>query len=258
MAIIVSIVNHKGGVSKTTSVVNLAAGLSMLGKRTLVVDLDTQMNLTHSLIGDLEENELSIAEVILSDKIQPSSAIRKTSIAGVDIIPAGETMVDLDLKLQSAFGRESLLKRALSKISEDAYDFILLDNQPHLGLTTVNSLVASHKFMVPVSAEYLPMVGVRNLIRTIDQIRPLNPSIENLGYLLTMVDRRESISGDVENILRENFGKEVFDTVIRVNTKLKACPQKRQTIFNVESPKGKGYTDYLSATKELLKRAGCN
>ncbi len=258
MTTIVSIINHKGGVSKTTSVVNLAAGLVMLGKKVLVIDLDTQMNLTHSLIGDINENEPSIAEAILNDKRPLKEFIKPTATKGMDIIPSGESMVDLDLKLQSAFGRESLLKRTLSKPEIKAYDFVLLDNQPHLGLTTVNSLVASHKYIVPVSSEYLPMVGLRNLIRTIEQIKPLNPDIENLGYLLTMVDRREGISSDVENILRENFGEDVFKTVIRINTKLKACPQKRQTIFQAETAKGKGYSDYLNATKELLKRLGKN
>jgi chromosome partitioning protein len=253
---IISVINHKGGVSKTTSVVNLAAGLAMQGNKVLVVDLDTQMNLTHSLIGDIGEEELSIAEAILNDKISLASVIRKTSVDNLHIIPSGESMVDLDLKLQSAFGRESLLKRTLSKPEVAEYDFVILDNQPHLGLTTVNSLVASHHYMVPVSAEYLPLVGLRNLIKTIDQIRPLNPAIGNIGYLLTMVDRREGISGDVEKILRNNFQDDVFKTVIRINTKLKACPQKRQTIFQAETPKGKGYSDYLNATKELLQRLG--
>ena len=253
--IIISVINHKGGVSKTTSVVNLSAGLALLGMKVLVVDLDTQMNLTHSLIGDIGENDLSISEVILDDKISLKNVIRETLVENVHIIPSGESMVNLDLKLQSAFGRESLLKRTLSKPEANNYDFILLDNQPHLGLTTVNSLVASHKYMVPVSTEYLPMVGIRN-IKTIELIKPVNPSISNLGYLLTMVDRREGISGDVEKILRDNFKEQVFQTVIRINTKLKACPQKRQTIFQVESPKGKGYSDYLNATKELLKRLG--
>jgi len=256
MTTIVSVINHKGGVSKTTSVVNLAAGLAMLGKKVLVIDLDTQMNLTHSLIGDIGENELSIAEAILNDKLPLKDVIRHTSTMDVDIIPSGESMIDLDLKLQSAFGREMLLKRTLSRPEVKEYDFVILDNQPHLGLTTVNSLVASHKYIVPVSTEYLPMVGLRNLIKTIDQIKPLNPEIGNLGYLLTMVDRREGISGDVEKILRENFGEDVFKTVIRINTKLKACPQKRQTIFQAEPPKGKGYSDYMNATKELLKRLG--
>jgi chromosome partitioning protein len=254
--LIISVINHKGGVSKTTTVVNLAAGMAMMGKRVLVVDLDTQMNLTHSLIGDIGEDEPSITEAILNDKLPLRTVIRKTGIENVDIIPSGESMVDLDIKLQSAFGREMLLKRTLNKPEPRGYDFVLLDNQPHLGLTTVNSLVASHKYLVPVSAEYLPLVGLRNLIRTIEQIRPLNPEISNLGYLITMVDRRESISGEVEKILRDNFGKDVFETVIRINTKLKACPQKRQTIFQAEGIKGKGYSDYLNATKETLERLG--
>lgn len=107
---------------------------------------------------------------------------------------------------------------------------------------------------MPVSAEYLPLVGIRHLIKTIELIKPSNPSISNLGSLLTMVNRRESISSDVENILRDTFPGDMFENVIRVNTKLKACPQKRQTIFQAENSKGKGHFDYLNATKELLHR----
>lgn len=116
-------------------------------------------------------------------------------------------MVDLDLQLHSALGRENKLKNILKKEHVSDYDFILIDNQPHIGLTTVNSLIASDFYLVPVSAEYLPLVGIRHLIKTIDQVKVLNSSIRNLGYLLTMVDRREGISGDVEKILRESFPK---------------------------------------------------
>lgn len=253
---VISIINHKGGVGKTTTTVNLAAGLAKLGKKVLAIDLDTQMNLTHSLIGDLAEDELNVTEAIQNENVSLSSIIRQTQIKGLDIAPSGESMIDLELKLQSAYGRESKLKSALERDNLLDYDFILIDNQPHIGLTTVNSLIASHFYLVPVSTEYLPMVGIKNLIKTIDQIKPLNRSIRNLGYLLTMVDRREGISGDVEHVLRNTFKDEVFENVIRVNTKLKACPQKRQTIFQAETPKGKGHSDYLGVTKEILQRIG--
>ena len=114
----------------------------------------------------------------------------------------------------------------------------------------------SKYYLTPVSAEYLPLVGIKHLINVIEQVRPLNTTISNLGYLLTMVDRREGISTDVENILRDNFKDDVFKTVIRINTKLKAAPQKKQTVFQIEKPSGKGYSDYLSASKELLQRIG--
>lgn len=252
--IIISVCNCKGGVAKTSSVINLGAGLAMQGKKVLLIDLDTQANLTHSLIGDITENDYSITEAILNEKVTLKSIVKPTSVKCLDIAPAGWSMVDLELKLHSAFGRESLLKRALNNDFANQYDFIIIDNGPHVGLKVVNSLVASKYYLTPVSAEYLPLVGIKHLINVIDQIRPLNTSISNLGYLITMVDRREGISADVENILRENFGDDVFKTVIRINTKLKAAPQKRQTIFQIETPKGKGYSDYLNATKELLQR----
>jgi chromosome partitioning protein len=255
--IIISVINHKGGVGKTTTTVNISAGLAHLGKKVLTIDLDTQMNLTHSLINDLEENEYNITEAILNAKQNTPlrSIVRETQVKNLHIAPSGESMINLDLELHSApVRREYKLKDILKEKDISDYDFILIDNPPHIGFTTVNSLIASHYYIVPVSAEYLPLVGIRHLIKTIDTIKPSNPSIRNLGYLLTMVDRRESISSDVENILRESFPKEVFKNVVRINTKFKACPQKKQTIFQAESVKGKGHLDYLNITKELLER----
>lgn len=253
--IIISIINHKGGVGKTTTAVNISAGLARLGKKVLTIDLDTQMNLTHSLIDDLDENDLNITEAILDEKVSLKSIVRPTKIKNLHIAPSGESMVNLDLKLHSApVHREFKLKEILKGKDVEGYDYIVIDNPPHIGFTTVNSLIASNYYIVPVSAEYLPLVGIKNLIKTIDVIKPANPSIRNLGYLLTMVDRREGISGDVEKILRDSFPDEVFTSVIRVNTKMKACPQKKQTIFEMETTKGKGHSDYASVTKELLKR----
>ena len=255
MTTIISVINHKGGAGKTTTTVNIAAGLAKLGKKVLAIDLDTQMNLTHSLIGDLEEHELNIAEAILNEKVSLKDIVKHTQVENLHIAPSGESMVDLDLKLHSSpVRREFKLKDILKADDIGSYDFILIDNPPHISFTTVNSLISSHYYIVPVSAEYLPLVGIKNLIKTIESIKPSNPSIRNLGYILTMVDRREGISADVEKILRESFPEDVFKGVIRINTKLKACPQKKQTIFQTETPKGKGHSDYLNVTKELLKR----
>lgn len=251
---VVSIINHKGGVGKTSTVVNMAAGLASLGKRVLVIDLDTQMNLTHSLIGDLPEESPCIAEVMIKNPISIAEIIQHTPVNNVDIAPSGESMVNLELELHSAIDRERRLMRALNHESLRPYDYILIDNAPHIGLATINSLMASSFFMVPVSAEYLPLVGLKHLIRTIDQIRPYHPALQNLGYLLTMVDRREGISTVVEKVLRETFQDQVFETIVRINTKIKSCPQKKQTIFDVEKEHGKGREDYLNAAKEFLQR----
>jgi chromosome partitioning protein len=252
--IIVSVINHKGGVGKTSTVVHLAAGLAQLQKKVLVVDLDTQMNLTHSLIGDLHEEALCVADVMTKNEISIHNIIQSTAVKNVDIAPSSESMVNLELELHSAINREHRLKSALAHPELKKYDYIIVDNAPHIGLATINSLMASQFYLVPVSAEYLPLVGLRHLIRTIGQIKPYHPTIQNLGYLLTMVDRREGISTDVENILRETFKDEVFTTFVRVNTKLKSCPQKKQTIFDMEGPSGKGHTDYLNVSREFLSR----
>lgn len=253
--IIISVINHKGGVGKTTTTVNVAAGLAKLGKKVLAIDLDTQMNLTHSLISDLGEHEKNISEAILNEKVSLKSIVRPTQVSNLHIAPSGESMVDLDLSLHSSpVRREFKLKDILKEKDIEEYDFIIIDNPPHISFTTVNSLIASDYYIVPVSAEYLPLVGIKHLIKTIEAIKPSNPSIRNLGYILTMVDRREGISSDVEKILRESFQDDVFKNVVRINTKMKACPQKKQTIFDVENAKGKGHTDYMNVTTELLKR----
>lgn len=251
---VVSIINHKGGVGKTSTVVNLAAGLSKLGKSVLVVDLDTQMNLTHSLIGDLSEEMPCVADIMIKNPYAVATIVRQTGVPNVDIVPSGESMVNLELELHSAIDRERRLKRALESPELKKYDFILVDNAPHVGLATINSLMASQYYLVPVSAEYLPLVGLKHLIRTIDQIRPYHATLRNIGYLLTMVDRREGISTVVEKLLRETFQKDVFDAIVRINTKIKSCPQKKVTIFDVEGSKGKGQEDYLNVSKEFLQR----
>jgi chromosome partitioning protein len=212
------------------------------------------MNLTHSLIGDLPEETPCIAEVMVKNPISITQIIKTTPVEHVDIAPSGESMVNLELELHSAIDRERRLMRALSTPELQKYDFIIIDNAPHIGLATINSLMASEFYMVPVSAEYLPLVGLKHLIRTIDHIKPYHPTLQNLGYLLTMVDRREGISTVVEKILRETFQHEVFETIVRINTKIKSCPQKKQTIFDVESSRGKGQEDYLNVAKEFLQR----
>lgn len=252
-ASVISIINHKGGTAKTTSAVHLAAALARKGNRVLAIDLDTQTNMTHWLIGDMPEGESTIAECILDKTIPIQTIVKQTKTQNLDLAPAGESMVNLEIRLTSTIGREILLKKSLESI-KGSYDYIILDNPPNIGLTTINALVASDYFIVPVSCEYLPMVGIKHLLRTLSEIQPLNEKLCNLGYLLTMVDRREGITSDVEEILRKNFPGQVFKNVIRINTKLKACPQKKTTIFDIETSSGRGYQDYMSVGKEILKR----
>lgn len=253
--VIISILNHKGGVAKTTTCLNLGAALAMRGKKVLEIDLDVQANLTHSLIGDLSEGEDSLCEALISespfDKI-----IRPTSTENLFLIPAGESLIELDINLASMMGREQILKQCLQMTKGiENFDIILIDNPPYISLATVNSLVASDYYLVPVSCEYLPMVGLKWLQRTVQRVKKLNPNLKALGVAITMYDMRQGITKDVEELIREEMADQVFASKIRINTKFKATGAVKQTIFQYENdPKGKGTEDYFSLGAEVLER----
>lgn len=252
---VISVANQKGGVGKTTTVVNLAAGLANRGYRVLVLDFDIQGNATHILHRSMGEEEPSMAEVLL-EEVDLDEVIFESNAPGVWIAPSGETMVRVDLALAGVLGREETLKRALEESETAAtMDFVIIDTSPYLGLLTVNALVASNQVIVPVSCEYLPMLGLRLFLGTVRTIqRRLNSDLNILGYLLSMFDRRERITFDVERTMRSHFADEVFPRPIRINTHHKASPSKRQTIFQYEPPSGKGVEDYNWFTQEVLQR----
>lgn len=253
--VIISVLNHKGGVGKTTTTMNLGAGLARRGKKVLVLDMDVQANLTHSLIGDLGEHEKSLSEAMIAE--EPFNGIIKpTSTENLYIIPAGESMVELDVNLTTMMGREQILKQCLSATKGiESFDVVLIDNPPYISLASINSLVASDFYLVPVSCEYLPMVGLKYLQRTVQRVKKLNPNLKPLGVALTMYDRREGITQAVEDLIREELAEQVFETKIRINTKHKSTAASRQTIFEFENdPKGRGTEDYMGLTDEVLGR----
>jgi len=255
--LIFSIVNQKGGVLKTTLTVNLGAGLALKGYNVLVIDLDSQCNLTQSLIGDIGDTK-NISEIILSDgKENIFDVIQKTSVERLHIAPAGESLASAELQMSNIMTRQYLLEKTLQNTFLNKYDFILIDNSPSIGLLTLNSLVASHYALIPISCEFLPMVGLKYIINTIKKVQDdkrLNPDLEILGYILTLYDKREAITLQVENMLRERFGDKVFKNVIRINTKAKAAPAKQQSIFHYENLKGRGTQDFKNLTIELIEK----
>ena len=254
---ILCIANQKGGVGKTTTAVNLAAGLARKGLRTLLVDLDIQGSATATLARPLLPNERSVAECLLAE--EPFDGIvRPTSTPNLMLAPAGETLAVVDIHLATAMGRERVLERVLGSGGlREELDVVVIDTAPYLGLLTTNAIVASHEIVVPVSCEYLPILGLKLFNDTLGRIRQrLAARSQVLGYLLTMVDRREAITKDVEALLRKTFGEKVFETPIRVNTKHKASPSHRKTIFEYEGPTGRGRLDYERLTEEVVRRAG--
>ena len=251
----IAIANQKGGVGKTTVAVNLGAGLARRGNKVLVVDLDSQSNATQILHRPLEEEEPSICEVLL-DEGDLSAIVVPSSVENLFLAPAGESLANADLNLAAMMGRELFLRNAIEKMKPDGYDYVLIDNGPYLGLLTVNALVAADYVVVPVSCEYRPLLGLKFLLQTIGKVKTkLHPGLSILGYVITMYDRRESITFKVENTLRDRFGDAVFGTRIRINTKQKGAPSRAQTIFEYEhNASGKGTVDFESLTDEVMAR----
>jgi chromosome partitioning protein len=256
---IVAIANQKGGVGKTTTAVNLAAACAMRGQRVLLVDMDIQGSASAFLGLSPAEGAVDVAKCLL-EELPLSAAVVQTRVDNLWLAPAGERMTLVDLHLAGVYGRERVFERALSKCVPaglEPFDLVLVDTAPYLGLLTVNALVAAEHILVPVSCEYLPMLGLKLLGETLERLRDrAGAKAQILGYLLTMYDRREKITTEVEALLRARFEAKVFATVIRANTQHKSAPSHRQTIFEYEPEGGKGREDYSKLAREVLSRLG--
>lgn len=257
---VISIINQKGGVLKTTTVLHLGSALAKMGKKVLLIDLDvSQANLTISTIGQLDEEGRGVLHAFMKD-CTLNQVTYETSQENLSIIPSeikyqGKT-ITLDIVLASEPGADRTFKKLLKPLIE-YYDFILIDNGPTLGMATINSLVASDYFLIPTLADYLSLVGVQKTMETIELIREkLDHEIENLGLVLTMIDGREAIAKDSQEILNRAFDGKVFNTCIQRNAKFKELAQSRNTIFDVTKKSDKGNKNYTDLANEVLERLG--
>jgi chromosome partitioning protein len=258
MSIAIAVANQKGGVGKTTTAVNLGAGLARRGYRTLLVDLDIQGSATASLLGRGPEERISVAEVLVRER-PIDECVVQTSTPELWLAPAGEALAALDIHLATAMGRERVLQRSLATELVRSMDVVIVDTAPYLGLLTINALVAAEHVLIPVSCEYLPILGLKLFGDTLEQVRRrLGAPCSVLGYLLTLYDRRERITREVEELLRERFGGQVFTTAIRINTHYKASPSHRKTIYQYEGESGKGRCDYDLLVGEVVHRLGAS
>lgn len=251
MSNIVAVLNQKGGVGKTTTAINLGAYLAKSGKKVLVVDFDPQGNATSGLGIDKDNAKLTSYEVIL-DPSKFQSSVKETTTSKLFILPANQSLVAAEVELVSQPDRELKLKKALNSAD---YDYILIDCPPALGLLSINALCAANSVLIPVQAEYYALEGLSQLLSVIQRVREsLNPTIELLGVVLTMYDKRNALAEQVRQELEKHFGDKLFSTVIPRNVRLAEAPGFGKTI--IEHDKwSKGGRAYKQLTSEVIKRA---
>ncbi len=252
MGRVITVANQKGGVGKTTTAVNLGASLAAAEKSTLVVDLDPQGNATSGLGIDPMNLVSSTYEVLIGTRAA-KDAVVSSALDYLDVLPAGRDLAGAEIELVDAEHRERYLKTALESIRNE-YDFVIIDCPPSLGLLTINALCAADAVVVPLQCEYYALEGLSRLLDTVAIIRQeINPALEIDGILLTMYDKRTSLSDQVAKEVRENFDGRVFETVIPRNVRLSESPSfgKPALLYDAKSV---GSQCYLDFAKEYLEK----
>ncbi len=250
MGQIISIVNQKGGVGKTTTAINLAAYLASLGKFILLIDIDPQANATSGLGIDYNKLDKGIYDVLLGQK-NFKEIILNTAISGYKIAPANLNLAGANVELVNLDNREFKLEQALLSTRND-YDYVIIDCPPSLGLLTLNGLIAAEKILIPVQAEYYALEGLGQLINTINLIKKnIKPELEVLGAILTMYDKRNKLSNEILQQLYQYFPDRIFRSVIPRNVRLTEAPSFGKTILEYD-PKSKGAKAYERLAKEII------
>jgi len=246
---IFAISNHKGGVGKTTSTVNIGAGFALKGKKVLLIDLDPQANLTQSL--GIKNPEISIYDNLRGEKNIIPIEVKKNLyvlLSSLDLSAA-------EIELNAEPGREYILRDIISKI-KDRFDYILIDCPPSLGLLTINALTASNHVIIPLQAEFLPLKGLVKLNDVIEKIKNrLNPALNIIAVFLTQYDHRKVLNRDVSEMIKDFYGDKMLESKISSNIALAEAPSQGKDIF-LYNKNCKGATDYKQLCEELLEKAG--
>jgi chromosome partitioning protein len=255
------IANQKGGVGKTTTVLNLGASLARKGKKTLVIDLDPQANLSSGLgftkqfdkesWNETEEAPYKNIYDVLINQTPLSKVFVTTSQENLMLIPSHLSLAGAEIEMVNMLARETLLKKAISEFQED-FDYVLIDCPPSLGLLTINALTAADYLIIPIQCEYFALEGLGQLMETTKLIRGINPSLQIGGVILTMFDSRTRLSSNVVDDVREYFKEKAFKTVVPRNVRLSEAPSYGQSIFEYDD-KSTGAQAYDKLAKEFIK-----
>lgn len=254
MTRVIAFCNQKGGVAKTTSVINVGAALAKAGRRVLLVDADAQGSLTVSVGLEEKVNDSTVTTYeLLLENGDPSDAIWQNVGSGYDVIAADIRLSAADLKLVSLPGRETVLRDALAEL-KGAYDYILLDCPPNLSIVTLNCLTAAQELIIPQQAHFLALSGLSLLLDTVELVhRRINKELNISGVVLTMYNGRTNHAKEVEAQAREFFGDRVFNTKIRNNIALADAPARGLDVFQYD-PKSNGAADYKALAEEIIKQ----
>ena len=262
MGKVISLVNQKGGVGKTTTSINLSASLAVLGKKVLLIDLDPQGNATTGIGINKGEIDNSIYDVLIG-KCEVEEAIATSKYKRLYVIPATINLAGIDIELMeksnndSSFSKGSQLKTRLDKI-KDQFDYVIMDCPPSLGLITTNALTASDSVIIPVQCEFFALEGIMQLLNTIMMAqKTLNPNLDIEGVLLTMLDSRTNLGFEVVEDIRKYFKERVYNTIIPRLIRLTEAPSHGKPIVAYD-PKSKGTEAYLNLAKEVIERNGHN
>jgi len=262
MGKVISLVNQKGGVGKTTTSINLSASLAVLGKKVLLIDLDPQGNATTGIGINKGEIENSIYDVLIG-KCEIEEAIATSKYKRLYVIPATINLAGIDIEFMeksnndSTFSKGSQLKTKIEKI-KDQFDYVIMDCPPSLGLITTNALTASDSVIIPVQCEFFALEGIMQLLNTIMMAqKTLNPNLDIEGVLLTMLDSRTNLGFEVVEDIRKYFKERVYNTIIPRLIRLTEAPSHGKPIVAYD-PKSKGTEAYLNLAKEVIERNGHN